>query len=562
MWRALVFIGLLAVAASAAVWLADRPGDVLVTWGGYQAQTTVAVALIGTVAIALALSLLWTAVRFLLNLPRRMGESSRARRRARGYQAVSRGMVAVGAGDPLAARRHAGEAERLLGREPLTLLLKAQAAQVSGDRAAAEAAFRRLVDDAETRVLGLRGLFVEARRRGDLAAARGYALEAARLAPSATWSNDAVLEAQSAEGDWRGAIATIERRSSLGLVDASTARRHRAVLLAADALARADEDPDGALASALQAVKLAPDLVPAAALAGRLLSRRGDLRRAAKIVEAAWKALPHPDLAAVYLDLRPGDSAQDRLHRAETLAKLSSWAPEARLALARAALDARDFGRARRTLEPLLAERPTTRTCLLMADLEQAEHGATGKVREWLARAARAPRDPAWIADGVVSDHWAPTSPVTGRLDAFVWQAPPDVLAGPDSSTIADFGEGPDPDVSAFALGAPAEPVSAPAPMVIHDDAASVLHTAEPKPPVVPGLSAPTDTAVPAVPNPDAADRVGEGPPQQAEPAKANGAGAPAADQPAPVSFPVDHAPGNPAAQAEQAKPQRSGLFG
>ena len=51
-------------------------------------------------------------------------------------------MVAVGAGDPIAARRHANEAERLLGREPLTLLLKAQAAQVSGDREAAEAAFR------------------------------------------------------------------------------------------------------------------------------------------------------------------------------------------------------------------------------------------------------------------------------------------------------------------------------------------------------------------------------------------------------------------------------------
>ena len=72
------------------------------------------------------------------------------------------------------------------------------------------------------------------------------------------------------------------------------------------------------------------------------------------------------------------------------------------------------------------------RVCLLMSDLEQAEHGATGRGREWLARAARAPRDPAWIADGVVSDRWAPISPVTGRLDAFVWQAPPDVLVAPE----------------------------------------------------------------------------------------------------------------------------------
>ena len=111
---------------------------------------------------------------------------------------------------------------------------------------------------------------------------------------------------------------------------------------------------------------------------------------------------PHPDLADVYMNLRPGDSALDRLHRAETLAKLSSWDREARLALARAALEAREFGRAREVLRPLLDERPTVRACLLMADIEQAEHGVTGQVREWLARAARSPRDPVWIADGVV----------------------------------------------------------------------------------------------------------------------------------------------------------------
>jgi len=438
MWRALVFIGLLCVAAFAAGWLADQPGEVLVTFGGYRIETTVAVAAIALVGIGFLLAVLWAMVNALLKLPARITFASRARRRARGYQAVSRGMVAVGAGDTIAARRHAGEAERLLGEEPLTLLLKAQAAQVSGNRIAAEGAFRRMMDDDETRVLGLRGLFVEARRQGDVTAARSYAAEAARLAPAATWANEAMLEAQCAEGDWRGAIATIERRASLGLIDKATAKRHRAVLLTADALARKERDPHGALSAALDAVKLSPSLVPAAALAGRLLGQRGDLKRAAKILETTWRTEPHPEIADVYLYLRSGDSALDRLKRAETLAKISSWHPEARLAVARAAMEAREFERARAALEPLLAERPSMRVALLMADLEQAEHGATGRAREWLARASRAPRDPAWIADGVVADRWGPVSPVTGRIDAFVWQAPPDVLVAPELQPIDD----------------------------------------------------------------------------------------------------------------------------
>lgn len=432
MWRALVFIGLLCVAAFGAVWLADRPGTVLVTFGGYEMQTSVAVAAVALVGIALVLALLWAAVTTILRLPSRLTFASRARRRARGYQAVSRGMVAVGAGDPIAARRYAGEAERLLGREALTLLLKAQAAQVSGNRSAAEAAFTQMMEEDETRVLGLRGLFVEARRRGDIPAAQEYAAEAVRLAPAATWASDAILEARCAERNWRGALESVERRASLGLVDKSTAKRHRAVLLTADALDRVERDREGALSSAQDALRLAPTLIPAAALAGGILSQRGDLRRAAKVVETAWRSQPHPDLAEVYLNLRPGDSALDRLKRAETLMKLSQGAPEGRLAVARAALEAREFDRARRALEPLLSDRPTMRVCLLMSDLEQAEHGSTGRGREWLARATRAPRDPAWIADGVVSDRWAPISPVTGRLDAFVWEAPPDVLVAPE----------------------------------------------------------------------------------------------------------------------------------
>ena len=58
-----------------------------------------------------------------------------------------------------------------------------------------------------------------------------------------------------------------------------------------------------------------------------------------------------------------------------------------------------------------------------MARIE-GETGNAGGVREWLARAVNAPRDPAWTADGFVSDDWAAVSPVTGALDAFRWRVP------------------------------------------------------------------------------------------------------------------------------------------
>jgi HemY protein len=349
-------------------------------------------------------------------------------------------MVAIGAGDPSAARRHASDARKLIPDEPLALLLSAQSAQLSGDKPAAEAAFKDMLEEPTTRVLGLRGLFVEARRRGDQISARAFADEAVRLSPSLAWANDALLEFHSTAGDWAQARTAVERRAALRLSDKTESRRHRAVLLAAEALAKQEANPTDALSAALEALKLAPGLTPAAALAGRMLSARGDLRKAARVLEAAWREQPHPDLAAAYVNLRNGDSQKDKLDKAQALMKLKPTDPESVFAVADAAIAARDYPLARKALSPLLAAVPTVRACLLMARIEDGEHGSAGRAREWLTRSVRAPRDNAWVADGIVSETWLPVSPVSGRLDAFAWTLPPPVL-GSAAPAFEEFGQ-------------------------------------------------------------------------------------------------------------------------
>src|SRR6185436_2839413 len=107
---------------------------------------------------------------------------------------------------------------------------------------------------------------------------------------------------------------------------------------------------------------------------------------------------------------------------------------ESALATARAALDAREFATARAALSSLVAE-PTQRVAMLMAELEQLE-GDEGRGREWMRRALNAARDPAWTADGFVSDRWLPVSPVTGRLDAFQWKVPVAELGDGDRTQV------------------------------------------------------------------------------------------------------------------------------
>ena len=430
MVRLLVFLALLCAVALGMNWVADQPGHVVLTSQGKNFEVSLFFATGVVIALAFVIAAAWGVFRFVFRIPSLVSLANRARRREKGFAALTRGMVAVGSGDTRAASRHAAEAHKLLAGEPLTQLLRAQAAQLAGDRAGAESAFKDMLEGGHTRALGLRGLHVEARRRGDHEAALEYAVAAHKHA-ALPWAGQAVLDDHAARGDWAGALAAVETNAAAKLIDKPAANRLRAVLKTALAQERGEREPQAALALAQEAVRLAPGLVPAAVLGGRLTAAAGDYRRATRILETAYEKTPHPDLAAAYLRMRAGDSAADRLTRARNLARLVPNDPESRLTIARAALEARDFASARAALAPLLdsTERPSVRVCLTMADLEETQ-GAPGAVREWLARAARAPRDRAWVAEGFVSDRWAPVSPA-GKLDAFVWRTPDERLSAP-----------------------------------------------------------------------------------------------------------------------------------
>ncbi|MBS0529937.1 MAG: heme biosynthesis protein HemY, partial [Proteobacteria bacterium] len=421
MFRIILFLILIALAASGAAWIADQTGTIVLSWSVWRIETTLPIFVLALGLLVVAAVALWTMVRGLWRMPKRIRRARRERLHARGRHAITHGLLAVGHGDAAAARSHADVARRLASHDPLALLLHAQSAQLEGDREGAQRAFRAMAERADTRLLGLRGLFIEAQRADDPAAAMTIAEEALKLSPSSPWASQAALGFRCAGGDWTGALAILDNNLASGLIDKALYRRHRGVLLTARALQLETTDRDMSRDAVTEAVKLAPTLIPAAVLASKYQSEAHQIRRSMRIIEAAWLAQPHPDLADAYAHVRLGDSARQRLVRVETLAAKVPGHPESALAIARAAIDASEFGRAREALEPLIAA-PTQRVAMLMAEIERSEHGDSGRARAWTLRAVRALHDPVWTADGYVSDRWRPVSPVTGRLDAFQWQ--------------------------------------------------------------------------------------------------------------------------------------------
>ncbi|MGA2054206.1 MAG: heme biosynthesis HemY N-terminal domain-containing protein [Bradyrhizobium sp.] len=457
MYRIILFLLLIALAAAGAAWIADQPGDVVLSWDGWRVNATLPVFALALGIAIVAAMMVWTVLGALWRLPEKIRKSNRERRHARGRHAITQGLLAIGHGDSAAARLHADVARRHAVGDPLTLLLHAQSAQLDGNRHAAREAFQAMAAREDTRLLGLRGLFIEAQRADDVVAAVAIAEEVLKTSPSSTWASQAVLGFRCARADWSGALSILDNNLSSGLIDKQTYRRQRGVLLTARALELETTDRDQSRDVVMEAVKLAPTLVPAAVLAAKFQSEAHQIRRAMRLVEAAWLAQPHPDLADAYAHVKLGDSARQRLVRVETLAAKAPGHLESALAVARAAIDATEFGKARAALAPFV-EAPTQRVAMLMAEIERTEHGDSGKARAWTLRAVRALHDPVWTADGYVSDRWRPVSPVSGRLDAFQWQMPLSALPSANGAI------GPSPFEQAMLAASPerAVPVSPP----------------------------------------------------------------------------------------------------
>lgn len=416
-------VGSLVIAALAA-WLISLPGTLTLEAAGYRMQPRLGAAIFMFILVAIVVIGTWAILHRLISAPRSMARRNRERRREQGVEALSDAIVALQAGDPARARLLAREAQARLPANAAARLLEARADLALGDMPAAREHYRALIASEKTAVAALTGLYDQARAQHRPEAALTFARKALALAPQSGWAADAVFDDLTRRGQWAEAVAMVNVEQATSREERARKRRRQAVIETARAREAETSAPLAALDHALTALKLLPDFVPAALIAARIHINRGDTRKAMSLLRRIWRATGHPDIAALYAHAQPGASAVERLKRLGEIIESPPPHRAAGMALARAAIDAYDWPLARNALAPFSGPEATQGVASLMAEIEEGQSGDQGKAREWLSRAVRAPRDPAWTADGMVSDEWEPLSPVTGKLDAFEWKVP------------------------------------------------------------------------------------------------------------------------------------------
>lgn len=442
--KILLFIGVAAGLTWGAGQIIETPGEVRLAFAGQEVTLSPLGFLIALLLVMLAAWIILKVVGLLVALLRFLAGDQTAvtryfdrNRERRGFDALGQAMLALAAGEGRKAQAKAAQAEKLLNRPELTRLLNAQSAEMLGNSDRALTYYREMLKDDATRIVGVQGLLRQKLAEGDTATAMKLAEKAFALQPRHQGTIDTLFGLQTSAEDWAGARRTLAAKVRAAGLPKDVGRRREAVLSLADARAAlAANDHATARESAYAANRMAPTLVPAAALAAELHAREGEGRQAARIVKKAWSEAPHPDLAAAYAAIAPDETPARRRKRFESLLKTKPEHPETRMVRAELAIADEDFPGARRALGDLAETHPSTRSLALMAAIERGEGAPDSVVRGWLARALDAPRGEAWICEKCNHVHggWMPICENCGSFDTLAWRTPP---KGEDSQTAA-----------------------------------------------------------------------------------------------------------------------------
>lgn len=460
MFRILTVLAAILLLGAAFAYLAEYPLPFVLSLPGWRVSFTPAAALAAALLFLLALALIVSLLRFLL-APLAWRSAWRRHKRANAYQNLSESLLAGFAGDAITAeQKQALSAGALpVSKEPLSALALAQisrlqaeeaallAAEPQESAAAAEKLWLPLAQEsraksgktaqssAELRLLAFKMLHSQAAARQDASAAAEFATAAAQISPSCLWASLAAASAKAAAGDWPAAeqifAAFTRTRAKQIKKDRSGRLEHsinlyRQTLLCGQAAALFAHQPRQARDTALEAHKTDRDFAPAAVLAAEILYQLEETRKAEKLVLAAWRRAPHPDLAQCYI--RGGGTVKNRAKHWARAQKLLEQTPGNAIALAqaaKAAYQAADYDSAQKLAEQTAAAAPTKQIFILLAELA-ARKNETAAASRFLAQALAAAAEKAWCADGQALAVWQPLSPISRQLAACRWQTPAD----------------------------------------------------------------------------------------------------------------------------------------
>lgn len=431
MIQTLWFFIKISLIVGAVVWLATRSGSVDIEIMDYSMSVHAGFFFVALLFLFVVCLLVYRLLYALFSVPKALARYQEKDRRKKGYRALTRGLVAVAAGDAKKATHFSRQTRALLPNENgLPVLLEAQAARLRGEGGLAQNRFQELMKDKDAAFLGIRGLMKTAVDEGNLPLALDYARQALQVYPRQGWILKMVYLLEIKNCHWTEALATGKRAIAAGALSHKHVVRDRvAIHLMRSDYEFAKGDPKLGFKELQQAYKLNNYFVPTVTRLASYYLRHNKKRKAISLVEAAWGENPHPDLALLWDEMAPeikdGNTGK-RLKWYERLVSIKPDSAESQMAAARGAMDMELWGEAKAYL--MIAEKiyPSAKLFRLRAIVEQNSTHNEEAIHELMEKASEALPDKTWICQetGLTYDQWSAIAMPHESFNTITWDYP------------------------------------------------------------------------------------------------------------------------------------------
>jgi HemY protein len=320
MIRAFLFLLILSIVAISTVWIADQPGDVVITWLGYSASMTMpafaGLLIIGYVVVYLAYVLLMFPVRLI-----RLLSKDRRKSRSSDFTSVRLAVQTEGAilaEDPQAAVVFVKKLENVLGSQrDRAALFRAQLSRMKGS-VEGESPYLKLLTDPLTAPIGYRWLIDYNTEKDNLERALEFARKAISSDIKAPWVDRNLIDLLLQTNKLEEALAALDEafKKNHVLLEEYKQLKVKLYMILFDRAATQDDKT----AWLDKVLKITP-LTPIISLKAARFYSKTHTTKALTIIEEAYAQQPDWDLYQFYASLLNTKDTVDFLKRIDKLVK-------------------------------------------------------------------------------------------------------------------------------------------------------------------------------------------------------------------------------------------------
>lgn len=430
MIKLLLYIAGIAAISGLFMMALEYDGQIVAQVSDYQIQLNVSIFL--TILVALIITIVTTVqlVLWVKNIPNKLARKRQEQKHKQGITALTEGFAAIAAGDSKKAITYAKKIEENLGATAISNLISAQAAQLSGDDKKTKQFYSAMLEDKKTELIALKGLLVQARKEGNIDFAIYLAKKACNVKPHVSWAPKMLVDLYKQSKDWDNMLSAIESALSKRSIESDIAARMAGVIF----YIKADKEYSNNNLEAAQKFILSanknipifpPIILKQAKIARKLQS---GVNKTLKNIPSSWSKTPHPDLQEAFLLLNQDIKADKLVKLAEKLVKNNPSHLQSRILVAKCAMAAEDYNKARNNLKIAINEYDVAELYNLIAEAEKSDTNNQADVKDniakWHEKSLTAMDDPSWLCEtcGYTSPDWADSCYHCKSFDSFKWQ--------------------------------------------------------------------------------------------------------------------------------------------